>query len=131
MRVDCGEVRSTLALSLIHIYEDRGSVHRLLGQGLDRNEVLFYKVLEDHLAELLPIVYEPHGRTVPPTAAGVTLLWSVKRCLARGVLEEPVEISGEVALETAFDLARGLALRGAAGDVVAGALVVALSLIHI
>ena len=41
------------------------------------------------------------------------------------MFEEPVEVTGYVAFETASDLSRGLAFGGASGDVVAGGLVAA------
>ena len=43
----------------LHAAADDLAKNVYLEQLHDRNEVLYYKVLADHLAELLPIVYDP------------------------------------------------------------------------
>jgi malate dehydrogenase (oxaloacetate-decarboxylating) len=59
------EVSSTIERQLARIYvqylREPGDLakNRYLANLRDRNEVLFYRLLTEHLAEMLPIVYTP------------------------------------------------------------------------
>ncbi len=59
VRVETLEEQARRSYAQLGSYETDLEKYIFLDQLHDRNEVLYYKVISDHLAELLPVVYDP------------------------------------------------------------------------
>ena len=57
-------IQQQVAMELEHIFSKHDPLEQYIGliALLDRNEVLFYRLLVENIERLTPIIYTPHGR---------------------------------------------------------------------